>query len=277
MRTGALFRSLTFYLLVAVILVWSLFPLYYAIVTSFTTGTALFVPQYYPASLDLANYADLFARTQIERSVFNSILVATATVGAALAMALLAAFAFARVSFRGRHLLLLTILATTMFPQVAILAGLYELFRFFNLYNTLWAVISSYFILLVPFTVWILTAYMRGLPREIEDVAIIDGAPPLTIVTRIFLPLIMPAMAATGLLAFIAAWNEFLFAFTFTLSEDMRTAPVAIALIWGYVYHDVPWGTIMAASVVVTLPTVLLVVVLQRKMVSGLTSGAVSG
>lgn len=268
---------LAFYALVLVIVVVSLFPFYYAVVTSFANGTEVFVPHYWPSALDIANYAELFGRVRLVPAIVNSLLVASVTVAAALAMSVLASFSFARVSFRGRRLLLLSILATTMFPQVAVLAGLFELMLVLELYNTLVAVMLSYAILLVPFTAWIMTAYMRALPTEIEDVAIIDGAGPWIIVTRIFLPLLRPAIVATGLLAFIAAWNEFLFAFTFTVSQANRTAPVAIALIWGYTPHDTPWGTIMAASVAVTIPAILLVLVFQRRMVSGLTTGAISG
>jgi trehalose/maltose transport system permease protein len=123
----------------------------------------------------------------------------------------------------------------------------------------------------------VLTTFMRELPKELEEAAIVDGAKPLTIVTKVFLPLMGPALATTGLLAFIAAWNEFLFALTFTLSSEMRTVPVAIALISGASAHELPWGNIMAASVVVTVPLIVLVLIFQRRIVSGLTAGAVKG
>jgi trehalose/maltose transport system permease protein len=137
--------------------------------------------------------------------------------------------------------------------------------------------VFSNMILTLPFTVWVLTAFMRELPVEVEEAAIMDGATPWTIVTRIFLPLMAPAMVATGLLAFIAAWNEFLFALSFTLSNSQRTVPVAIALITGASQYELPWGNIMAASVIVTVPLVVLVVVFQRRLVAGLTAGAVKG
>jgi trehalose/maltose transport system permease protein len=122
-----------------------------------------------------------------------------------------------------------------------------------------------------------MTAFMREMPRELEEAAMIDGATPWIVLTRIFLPLLAPALVTTGLLAFIAAWNEFLFALTFTLTDEMRTVPVAIALISGASRFELPWGRIMAASVIVTLPLVLLVLVLQRRIVSGLMAGAVKG
>ena len=164
-----------------------------------------------------------------------------------------------------------------MFPQIAVLSGMFELVRLLGLYNTLTGLILSYLILTLPFTVWVLTTFMRELPRELEEAAIIDGASPWRILTRVFLPMMGPALAATGLLAFIVAWNEFLFALTFTLSTEQRTVPVAIALISGASAYELPWGRIMAASVIVTVPLILLVLVLQRRIVSGLTAGAVKG
>lgn len=265
------------YAVAIVLVLWSVFPLYYAIVTSFASGTQMFVPNYWPRAFDLSNYGEVFGRGNMGPALLNSVAVAGATTLAALVMALFAAFAFSRVRFRGRKLLLLTILSTTMFPQVAILAGLYELMTRLGLYNSIWAVMFSYMILVLPFSVWIMTAFMRNLPSEIEDVAIIDGASPRIIVTRIFLPLMWPGIVATGLVALTAAWNEFLFAFTLTVTPDHRTVPVAIQLIWGYTPHDTPWGTIMAACVVASAPMIALALFFQRRMVSGLTAGGVSG
>jgi trehalose/maltose transport system permease protein len=181
------------------------------------------------------------------------------------------------VQFRGRGLLLLTILAVSMFPQVAVLSGMFELVRSLGLYNNLLSLVLSYMIMTLPFTVWVLTTFMRDLPKELEESAIIDGATPWIIITRIFMPLMWPALVTTGLLAFIAAWNEFLFALTFTLTNEQRTVPVAIALISGASSYELPWANIMAASVIVTIPLVILVLIFQRRIVSGLTAGAVKG
>jgi trehalose/maltose transport system permease protein len=181
------------------------------------------------------------------------------------------------VTFRGRALLLVTVLGVSMFPQVAVLSGLFELVRWLGLYNALPALTFSYLIFTLPFTVWVLTTFVRALPVELEEAAMIDGASSWTVLTRVFLPLLAPAMVTTGLLAFIAAWNEFLFALTFTLTDDRRTVPVAIALISGASAFEVPWGRIMAASVTVTVPLIVLVLVFQRRIVAGLTAGAVKG
>jgi trehalose/maltose transport system permease protein len=154
---------------------------------------------------------------------------------------------------------------------------MFELIRAFGLYNNLLALIFSYMIFTLPFTVWVLTTFMRDLPKELEEAAIMDGAKPWDIITKVFMPLMWPALVTTGLLAFIAAWNEFLFALTFTLTNSQRTVPVAIALISGASQYELPWGNIMAASVMVTIPVVGLVLIFQRRIVSGLTAGAVKG
>ncbi len=254
-----------------------LFPLYYAVLTSFKSGSALFRVDYWPTEIDVSSYIRIWQEQPFARNILNSIFVATTVVILSLGLALTAAYALGRVQFRGRKFLLYTILGVSMFPQVAVLSGLFEVIRIFGLYNNLGALILSYMIFTLPFTVWVLTTFMRDLPVEIEEAAIMDGLSPFVIVTRIFMPLMGPAMVATGLLAFIAAWNEFLFALTFTLSNEQRTVPVAIALITGASEYELPWGNIMAASVIVTVPLIVLVLIFQRRLVAGLTAGAVKG
>ncbi len=272
-----LIKTALFYLLVVVIVVVSVFPFYYAILTSFKSGTDLFRITYWPTSFSLDNYRDVLTTGSFPQNFVNSVFVASLTVILALFLAVTAAFALSRVRFRGRGLLLMTILAVSMFPQIAVLAGLFELIRFLGIYNTPWALIFSYTIFTLPFTVWVLTTFMRDLPVEIEEAAIVDGASPWVIITRVFMPLMWPALVTTGLLAFISAWNEFLFALTFTSSNSTRTVPVAIGLLSGGSRFEIPWGLIMAASVIVTIPLVILVLIFQRKIVSGLTAGGVKG
>ena len=274
---GNLLVRLGFYALLAVMFVYTVFPFYWAINTSLMSGSELFEPRPWPPDPAWANYVAIFREQPFGRQILNSVFVATAVVLLALALAVLAAYALARVAFRGRRLLLFTILGVSMFPQIAVLSGMFELIRTLGLYNNLLALVLSYMIFTVPFTVWVLTTFMRELPKELEEAAIVDGASPFVVVTRIFLPLMGPALVTTGLLAFIAAWNEFLFALTFTLSSEQRTVPVAIGLISGASAHELPWAHIMAASVVVTVPLIALVLVFQRRIVSGLTAGAVKG
>ena len=270
-------KSVLFYALVIFIVVVSVFPFYYAILTSFKSGTDLFRITYWPTSFSLQNYESVLRVGSFPRNLLNSVFVASVTVLLALFLAVTAAFALSRVRFRGRGLLLMTILAVSMFPQIAVLAGLFEVIRALGIYNTPWALIFSYTIFTLPFTVWVLTTFMRDLPVEIEEAAIVDGATPWIIITRVFMPLMWPALVTTGLLAFIGAWNEFLFALTFTSSNMTRTVPVAIALLSGGSQYEIPWGAIMAASVIVTVPLVVLVLIFQRKIVSGLTAGGVKG
>lgn len=277
MIRNKLISNIAFYALVVVIVVFAVFPFYYAIITSFTTGTALFQINYWPKVFDLSNYQQVLGDSSFARSLVNSVLVSGCTVGFALFLAVTASYALSRVSFRGRGLLLMTILAVSMFPQIAVLAGLFELVRFLGIFNTPWALVLSYTIFTLPFTVWVLTTFMRDLPVEIEEAAIVDGATPWVIITKVFMPLLWPALVTTGLLAFIGAWNEFLFALTFTSSASMRTVPVAIALLSGASAQEIPWGPIMAASVIVTVPLIVLVLIFQRKIVAGLTAGGVKG
>ena len=270
-------KSVLFYALVVFIVVVSVFPFYYAILTSFKSGTDLFRITYWPTSFSLNNYFNVLNTGSFPRNLLNSVFISAVTVLLALFLAITASFALSRVRFRGRGLLLMTILGVSMFPQMAVLAGLFELIRFLGIYNTPWALIFSYTIFTLPFTVWVLTTFMRDLPVEIEEAAIVDGASPWVIITRVFMPLMWPALVTTGLLAFIGAWNEFLFALTFTSNNDTRTVPVAIALLSGSTQYELPWGNIMAASVIVTVPLVILVLIFQRKIVSGLTAGGVKG
>ncbi|MQW89344.1 carbohydrate ABC transporter permease [Sinorhizobium saheli] len=274
---ATLAKRTAFYALVAGIIVIAVFPFYYAILTSLKSGTALFRVDYWPTQFSLANYTSVVSQGSFLRNLGNSLLVAGAVVAISLLLAVTAAYALGRVRFRGRSLLLLTILSVSMFPQIAVLAGLFELIRGIGIFNTPLALIFSYMIFTLPFTVWVLTTFMRDLPVEIEEAAIVDGASPWVVITRVFMPLMWPALVTTGLLAFIAAWNEFLFALTFTSSDVQRTVPVAIALLSGASNFEIPWGNIMAASVIVTVPLVVLVLIFQRRIISGLTAGGVKG
>jgi trehalose/maltose transport system permease protein len=273
------FKTTAFYAFVVLIVLQAVFPFYYAIITSFKTGSALFEITYLPNDYSLQNYKDVLFKGNgtFVQNLMNSVFVSTITVCVALLLAVTAAYALSRVRFRGRSLLLMTILAVSMFPQIAVLAGLFEVIRGLGIYNTSWALVFSYTIFTLPFTVWVLTTFMRDLPIEIEEAAIVDGATPWVIIRKIFMPLMWPALVTTGLLAFIAAWNEFLFALTFTSSNETRTVPVGISMLSGNSEHEVPWGLIMAASVIVTVPLIVLVLLFQRKIIAGLTAGGVKG
>jgi trehalose/maltose transport system permease protein len=270
--------SVAIYLLATLVVVSALYPLGYAISTSLKTGTALFDTHFFPTAPSLTNYVALFEGHQpFGRHLMNSIMVSTLVVVVSLAMSVTAAYALGRISFKGKGLLLMTILGVSMFPQVAVLSGMFELIRAIGLYNKAIGLLVPYTVFTLPFTVWVLTTFMRQLPKELEEAAIMDGCSPMRIIWSVFMPLLWPALVSTGLLAFIGAWNEFLFALTFSIDDNQRTVPVGISLLAGATAYEVPWGSIMAASVLVTLPLVGLVLAFQKKIVSGLTAGAVKG
>jgi trehalose/maltose transport system permease protein len=279
MTTQRVLGKVGLYILVVLICLFCLFPFYFAIVTSLKSGTELFSTTLWPQAPSMKNYVSLFTVSEqpFGRHILNSVGVSTMVVIASLFLGVTAAYALGRIEFRGRGLLLLTVLAVSMFPQVAVLSGMFELMQAIGFYNHWWGLALPYMVFTLPFTVWVLTTFVRDLPKELEEAAIMDGCSPWGVITKVFLPLMWPALVTTGLLAFIAAWNEFMFALTFVLDNNDRTVPVSISLISGADKYEIPWGKIMAASVLVTLPLIVLVLMFQRKIVGGLTSGAVKG
>ena len=278
MKQRSTLATLLLYLISAIVVILSLYPFVYAISTSLKTGNALFTSDLFPSNADLRNYRALFEGVQpFGKSLVNSIAVSFFTVAFAMLMGITAAYALGRIRFKGKGLLLVSLLGVSMFPQVAVLSGMFELIQSLGLYNKVLGLVVPYTIFTLPFTVWILTTFMRELPGELEEAAIMDGCGPLRIIFQVFMPLLWPALVSTGLLAFIGAWNEFMFALTFVVSDTERTVPVAISLIAGATAFEIPWGTIMAGSVIVTVPLLLLVFVFQKRIVSGLTAGAVKG
>jgi trehalose/maltose transport system permease protein len=278
MKQRSTLATVLLYLISAIVVILSLYPFVYAISTSLKTGNALFTADLLPSNADLRNYRALFEGVQpFGKSLVNSIAVSFLTVAFALLMGITAAYALGRIRFKGKGLLLVSLLGVSMFPQVAVLSGMFELIQSLGLYNKVLGLVVPYTIFTLPFTVWILTTFMRELPGELEEAAIMDGCGPLRIIFQVFMPLLWPALVSTGLLAFIGAWNEFMFALTFVVSDTERTVPVAISLIAGATAFEIPWGTIMAGSVIVTVPLLLLVFFFQKRIVSGLTSGAIKG
>jgi trehalose/maltose transport system permease protein len=279
-------RKILFWIVVIVVFVYLLFPFYWAINSSFKTENQLqmtpatFVPldrETLDFAPTLQNYQAVWRNQNFTRGLINSVIVAVTTTAISLAIGAFAAFALGKLRFRGKTPSLYIILSMTMFPQIAVLTGLYAVIRQLNL-PAMPSMILSYMLFTLPFTVWVMTAFFKGLPTEIMQSAQVDGASPFQTFYMILLPLTAPALVTTGLLAFIQAWNEYLFALTFTTIEpDARTVPVAIALFTGEIARQEPFGEIMAAAVVVTLPLLVLVVFGQRKIVAGLTAGAVKG
>jgi ABC-type glycerol-3-phosphate transport system permease component len=262
--------------IIVVMLVPIAFPLYWALVASLTPEAALFSePSLWPRNPLLDHYRALFATRDFLTPIRNSLVVAGATTLFCVTVGALAAYALARLEFRGKALILGFILAVSMFPQISIVSPLYLLLREMRLINTYPGLILPYMTFAMPLTVWLLVGYFRQLPKDLEEAALVDGASRLKAFTTIIIPLAMPGLATTAILAFIYCWNEFLFALSFTLGPDRQTVPVAIALFRGE--YQVPWGEILAASVLATAPVAAIVLLFQRRIVQGLTSGAVKG
>ena len=273
----AVVLKVLFWVMVVIILVFNLFPFLYALVSSFRPSQELFSTQIVPRSLTLDHYLAVFKDPRFVMSLVNSIIIAGVTVLIALGLGSLCAYALGRLPFRYKGFVLYLVLTMTMFPQIAVLSGLFVMLKTLGLFNTRPGLILTYLIFSMPFTVWVMTQYFRSLPKELEEAAYVDGASPLTVFWEVLLPLTVPGMISTGLLAFIGAWNEFLFALTFTVTDNMKTVPVVISQFSGVSAYEQPWGSIMAASMVVTIPLIFMVMYFQNRIVAGLTAGAVKG
>ncbi|MGH7505645.1 MAG: carbohydrate ABC transporter permease [Longimicrobiales bacterium] len=252
------------------------FPLYWVVVSSFTPESRLFAePALVPDALVLDHYRALFDERNFWVPIRNSLVVAGASTLLSVIVGSLAAYALARLRFRGKALVLAFILAVSMFPQIAIVSPLYIVLRELRLINTYPGLVLPYLTFAMPLTIWLLVGYFRQLPAELEEAGMMDGAGRLRIFREVILPLALPGVATTAILTFLYSWNEFLFALSFTLGPERYTVPVAIALFRGQ--YQVPWGQILAAAVVATVPVALLVLLFQRRIVQGLTAGAVKG
>lgn len=261
-----------------VAVVFSLFPFYWTLNASFHPERELYSREGvspWPDFTYLQNYIDIIHKKHFLVYLGNSFLVAGTTTVLALSVAVGAAYALSRLPFRPAPQVLALVLMVSMFPGIAIISPLYLFVRDLHILNTYLALIIPYMALTLPFGIWNLNAFFRELPREIDESAEIDGASPMTILYRILLPLITPGLFTTAILMFIFAWNEFLFAVTFISKEGMKTVPLGIASLPSE--YQVPWGQISAAAVIATLPLVILVFALQRRIIAGLTAGSVKG
>ena len=283
---GGPLRKIIFYGLILMMALWLLFPFYWAFNSSLKNENQLamtpatFIPRdpsTGEVSLTWINYQALVHNEAFLRGTVNSAIVATSVTLLALVIGSFAAFALGKLRFKGKTPSLYLILSMTMFPAVAVLTGLYAVINALGI-SAIPSMILTYMLFVLPFTAWVMTSFFKGLPLDLLQAAQIDGATPFQSFRLVLLPLTMPALITTGLLAFIAAWNEYLFALTFTTIEPKaRTVPVVIALFTGTVSRQEPFGEIMAAAIVVTIPLLILVLIFQRRIVSGLTAGAVKG
>ena len=270
-----------FYLLLLVIFAYIIFPFYWALRSSITPSNELFTTpvSYFPVHPTLAHYQQVFTDTHFLQALANSTIVAASVTILALLFGVLGSYALGRFRFPGRLPIMYLILSMTMFPQIAILGALFALISQFGLYNTLPALILTYLVFTLPFTVWVLTSFFQAMPRDLEEAAYVDGATAMETLWQVMLPLIAPGLVTTGLLAFIGAWNEFLFALSFTQTPDKFTVPIALfnfTTTTGGGF-EIPWGPMMAATIVVTVPLIALTLIFQRRILGGLTAGAVKG
>ena len=259
------------------VVAWSAAPFVWQVSTSFQEDKALTAatPYLWPSPGTWEHYYNVFAVKQFQYYVLNSIVVAGLTTLFCLAIGALAAFSLSRLRIKQRFGILVAILSVSMFPQIALVGPLYLIAASLGLLDTYTSLVITYVALGLPLVTWVLFGYFETFPRELDEAARMDGIGTIGLLVRIILPLSAPALVTVGLLAFIAAWNEFMFALAFTSNIDHQTIPVGIANFTNLYY--VPWGDIAAASVVVTLPLIVLVLFFQRHIVEGLTQGAVKG
>ncbi|MDK2946136.1 carbohydrate ABC transporter permease [Geotoga petraea] len=279
MRSKKNIEKTFLYIFVVVIFIYFVFPFWWAIRSSFTSNTFLFTKDFslLPPEWTFDHYIGVFREHNFLRNILNSIIVAGSTTLFSLVLGSFAGYAVARLKIPGKVLIMGSILAVSMFPQVSILGGLYQLLRSMGLIDTYPGLIIPYTAITLPLTTWILQNFFRDLPKSVEESAYIDGCNKFQTLYKIVIPLSIPAIVTTGLLTFIQAWNEFMFALTFVINPEMFTVPVAISMFTGASQYEQPWGQLMAASVIITVPLVLLVLIFQNKIVEGLTSGAIKG
>jgi multiple sugar transport system permease protein len=271
-------KKIIFYLFVCLFLFAVLFPFFWQFITSIKPPAELFGERafsFYTANPSLQSYINVFTdeKRPFLRYLWNSTVVASITTAFSLIIASFTSYAIARLHFRGKSILLGVILAVSMFPQIATIAPVYLFLQQFHLTNSYFGLILPYTTFALPLAIWNLTTYYRQIPLELEESAKVDGASALQRFYRIIVPLVLPGTFTTAILVFIAAWNEFLFALTINTEEVYKTIPVGIALFQGQ--FIIPWGDIAAATVIVTIPLVVMVLFFQRWIVAGLTSGAV--
>ncbi|MGK7932277.1 MAG: carbohydrate ABC transporter permease [Microcystaceae cyanobacterium] len=274
-------RIRPFLLWIAVIItaLFCLLPILWQILTSLkVNGDISAIPTvYFPRRFTLEHYYEIFTRRPFFLYLFNSALVAVISTFLCLVIGSPAAYALARLKLVGENLILLFILGVTLFPYVLLFLGLLEVIKFLGLGNNYIALVIPYTAMNLPLTILVMRSFFQKLPTEIEDAAKIDGYSITGMLIHILLPMTLPALVTTSILTFIFAWNEYIFALTFIPRDILKTVPVATAQIGGSFIYDIPYGAIAAATIVGTFPLVILVLVFQRKIVEGLTAGAVKG
>jgi multiple sugar transport system permease protein len=260
-----------------VVVALALIPVLWLLSLSFKTPAAVLDPSFLPQSWTLSNYTEILQTSQFIRPLVNSIGIGLIATLIAVVLASMAAYAVARLAFPGKKLLIGMALLIAMFPQIALVTPLFSIERSLGLFNTWPGLIIPYVAFGLPLGIYTLSAFFREIPWELEKAAKVDGATPFQAFTKVIAPLAAPGMVTTAILVFLFCWNEFLLAISLTSTTASRTAPASIAYFSGASTFTVPTGPIAAASVVITIPIIIFVVFFQRRIVAGLTSGAVKG
>ncbi|MFC4944630.1 carbohydrate ABC transporter permease [Pseudonocardia sp. GCM10023141] len=264
------------YLGIAVIIIYCLLPFYWMAVTSLRRPTDTFSIAPIPAPFSFQNFLDAFdPKNSFATALINSVIVAGVVTAVTLLIGTFAAYALARLEFRGKNISLAIIIATSMFPGIAMVIPLFKLFTDIGWINTYQALIIPALSFGLPLAVWNLTAFFRQMPAELEEAAMIDGCTQGQAFRRVIIPLAAPGVFTTAIIVFVAAWNEYIIALTMTNKADFRTATVAVTFFTGTTGRDIPTGTIMAAGMILTIPLLIMVLVFQRRIVAGLTAGGV--
>jgi multiple sugar transport system permease protein len=270
-------RPTLLWLAVVLICIFCLFPFYWLINVSLKTGGDLSSADLVPPNPTLENYDSVFSNADFTAALRNSAIVTGITTVLALVVGSFAAYALARLRFPRKFLLLAIILSISTFPPIAIAAPIFKLWTDIGLYNTYAGLIIPYLTFALPLCIYILASFFKEIPKELEEAALVDGATHFQAFRKVVLPLAAPGLVTAGLLTAFFVWNEFLLAVTLTSSPDAFTVPVAVANFTGSSEFEVPLGTISAASVIITIPLVVLVVIFQKRIVAGMTAGAVKG
>src|SRR3954471_22868695 len=270
-------RKVLWTLAVFVVLVYALIPVVWILSLSFKTPATIGDGRFLPSEWTLSNYSDVFNTGFFTSALRNSIGIALIATLIALTFASMAAYAITRLDFPGKAAILAGALAVTMFPPISIVGGLFNVWRQIGLYDTWLGLILPYLSFSLPLSIYTLSAFFREIPWDLEKAANMDGATPLQAFRKVILPLAMPGVFTAGILAFISAWNDFLFANVLTSTDRSRTLPVALAFFRGSSQFTDPSGAIAAGAVVVTIPILIVVLLFQRRIVAGLTAGAVKG
>ncbi len=262
---------------VVLTILFCLFPFYWMVNTSLKTGAELSTGKLFPSHPSLDNYSSIFRNANFTTALRTSAIDAGVATLIALSIGSFAAYALARLRFPRKFLILAIVLSISTFPPIAIAAPLFKLWTDIGLYNSYLGLILPFLTFVLPLTIYILTSFFRDIPKDLEEAALVDGATHFQAFRKIVLPLAAPGLVTAGLLAFIFAWNEFLLSITLTSSTSRRPVSAAIAFFTGSQQFEIPLGTISAATVVITVPLIVLVVIFQKRIVAGLTAGAVKG